>query len=587
MGNWHQRERNRELLSRESGVVHKVHANRLRVALLFPNTYFVGMSNLGLQAIYRLFNDNPDVVCERAFLPPREELRADAWKPGSLLTIESQTPVREFDVVAFTVSFEWDYTSLITMLRIAGLPLYASERQPGHPLVVVGGAAASVNPEPVAPFADVVAIGDGEVLVPALVRQIAAASSRSGLLRALAGERGFYVPSFYEVRYGADGTVENVEILEGSNAPLPVRKSTLRATLSADPPSTCVFTPDTEFGSRLLIEVVRGCANLCRFCWAGFNYLPVRPFPAERILALAEAARPIADRLGLVSIALCDHPEIERLLARFHEMGYRISPASLRIADLTGELVRTLRASGERSITIAPETGSDHLRRVVNKPITNDEILEKADLIGAAGIENLKLYFMIGLPLETDEDLVAIRDLTIAIRERILKYGRSRGAMGRIVASVNPLVPKPGTPYQWHPMDRSSVIEAKMRRLRSLTAGLDNVTFNIKSDRHAVFQGLISLGDRRVAPALVEVERHDGQWRRALAEVDLDPDFYVHRQRRVDEVLPWDIVDRGMKPGFLLSEYDKSLRGDCTIPRKRQNPDERVGPVAPTPLEPA
>jgi radical SAM superfamily enzyme YgiQ (UPF0313 family) len=580
MSTWRRREEARDLMSREIGVVRKPHADRLRIALLFPNTYFVGMSNLGLQSVYRLFNDHADVVCERAFLPPREEVKADQWPPGSLITIESQTPVGEFDVIAFSVSFEWDYTNVLTMLRLAGLPLYASERQAGHPLVVAGGAATSVNPEPIAPFVDVVAIGDGEVLVPELVRHLTAASGRGDLLRSLSGERGFYVPSFYEVRYRTDGTIEAYVPVGGGNAAVPVRKATLRATRGVDPPSTCVFTPETEFGSRLLVEIVRGCANLCRFCWAGYNYLPVRPFPAERILALAEAARPHADRIGLVSIAVCDHPEIDRLLARFHEMRYRISPASLRLDDLTDSVVRTLRASGERSITIAPETGSDHLRRVINKSITNEEILGKVDLIAAAGIENVKLYFMIGLPLEEDEDLVAIRDLTVAIRDRMLIQGKRRKAMGRITASVNPLVPKPGTPYQWIPMEAPRVLEEKTRRLRSLTARIPNVIFSIKPERHAFYQALLSRGDRRMAPALVEAERNGGHWRQAVDEIGIDPDFYVLRERRVDEVLPWDIVDRGMKPGFFHSEYQKSMHADCTLPQKVRGVDGSPGPVA-------
>jgi radical SAM superfamily enzyme YgiQ (UPF0313 family) len=579
MANRQQRERAREQLSREVGVIRKAHANRLRVALLFPNTYFVGMSNLGFQSVYRLFNADPDVVCERAFLPPREELQGGAWTDGSLVTLESQTPVRDFDVVAFSVSFEWDYLNVLTLLRLAGLPRYAAERSPGHPLVVVAGAATSVNPEPIAPFADVVAAGDGELLVPELVRQVSAAGGRAELLRGLAAERGFYVPSFYEVRYRGDGTIESFATPGGWGAPLPVRKATFRATETADPPATCVFTPETEFGSRLLVEIVRGCANLCRFCWAGYNYLPVRPFPADRILALAAAARQHADRIGLVSIAVCDHPEIDRLLARFLEMGYRISPASLRLDDLTGSMLEVLKASGERTITIAPEAGSDHLRRVVNKGFTNDEILEKTDLIAASGIENLKLYFMIGLPLETDEDLAAIRDLTVAVRDRMMKHGRGRGAAARVVASINPLVPKPGTPYQWNAMDAPTVIAEKTRRLRALTAGIRNVTFSIKSERHSYYQALLSLGDRRVAPALVEAERNGGQWRRAAADAGIDPDFYVLRERRVDEVLPWDILDRGMKPGFFRSERDKSLRAECTMPRKQRDPDESAGPI--------
>ena len=244
-----------------------------------------------------------------------------------------------------------------------------------------------------------------------------------------------------------------------------MQKAAVRGADRLDPPSTSIFTPDTEFGSRLLIEVVRGCANLCRFCWAGYNYLPVRPFSTERILDIAAAARPHATRVGLVSIALCDHPDIELILERLVAMGYGISPASLRLDDLTEPIVRLLRQSGERSITIAPETGSDRLRRVINKTVTNEDILDRADLIFRCGIENLKLYYMLGLPTETDDDLVAIRDLTMAIRERMLEHGRARGGVGRIVASVNPLVPKPGTTYQWLPMTDARVIEDKSDRL--------------------------------------------------------------------------------------------------------------------------
>src|SRR5256886_6433517 len=258
-------------------------------------------------------------------------------------------------------------------------------------------------------------------------------------------------------------------------APFPVRKAALKPPAPAAPPATSIFTPDTEFGSRFLVEVVRGCANLCRFCWAGYNYLPVRAFPADRILDLAQAARAYSSRAGLVSIALCDHPDIERILARLYEMGYAISPASLRLDDLTEPIVRVLRESGERTITIAPETGSDRLRRVINKTVTNDEILDRADLSFATGIENLKLYYMIGLPTETDQDLVADRDLTLEIRDRMMKYARARGQVGRIVGSVNPLIPKPGTAYQWLPMEDPGVTDRKIKPLRTLMAGIDNV----------------------------------------------------------------------------------------------------------------
>ena len=311
--------------------------------------------------------------------------------------------------------------------------------------------------------------------------------------------------------------------------------------------------------------MVRGCANLCRFCWAGYNYLPVRSFPADRILQLAEAARPHASRVGLVSIALCDHPEIERILARLHEMGYAISPASLRLDDLTESIVRILRESGERSITIAPETGSDRLRRVINKTVTNDEILDRAELIFASGIENLKLYYMIGLPTETDDDLVAIRDLTLQMRERMLKHARGRGQIGRIVGSVNPLIPKPGTAYQWLPMEDPAVTDRKIKRLRTLTSGIDNVYFNIKSERHSYYQALLSLGDRRVAAVIEAAERNGQNWRAAVAEAGVDADFYIFRDRTADAVLPWDIIDGGMKASFFqASTRSRSARnGRC------------------------
>lgn len=559
-----------ETLEREVGYVRKDHAGRLRVALAFPNSYFVGMSNLGLQTVYRLLNAREDVVCERVFLPPKQDLKAMGDRRLPLVTLESQTPVNDFDVFAFSVSFEWDYTNVLTMLGLANLPVYAADRTRKHPLIVIGGAVTFVNPEPLAPFADLIAAGEGEVLVPALADALdRGTAERQDALRALAGQRGFYVPSFYHVKYDVEGRIAAFEPKPGTGAAPIVRKAAVKTTDALDPPSTTIFTPDTEFGSRFLIEVVRGCANLCRFCWAGYNYLPVRAFPADRILALAAAAKPYSSKAGLVSIALCDHPQIEEILDGLTKLGYSISPASLRLDDLTPAIVSRLKASGERSLTIAPETGSDRLRRVINKTVTNDEIVAAADMIFAEGIENLKLYFMIGLPTETDEDLEAIRDLTLQLHERMLAHARERGRIGRIIASVNPLVPKPGTAYQWLPMDRPDVIDRKIKRMRELTAGVDNVYFNIKSERHSFYQALMSLGDRRVAPAIVAAERNGGNWRAAVAETGIDADFYVFRDRQADPVLPWDIIDGGQRSTFFRNELDKAMRAEWTLPAKR------------------
>lgn len=565
MSSWQHRTRGRDTLLREVGCVRKVHGSRLRVALAFPNTYYVGMSSLGYQAVYRLLNAPDEVVCERVFLPPRQDLAGRRVSPAPLRTLESDTPVCDFDILAFSVAFETDYVNVLTVLRLAGLPLRAADRTARHPLVVVGGAAAFLNPEPLAPFVDVFAIGEGEVLVPALVGACAGAG-RDEAARRLARLNGFYVPSLVDVHYDDAGRVARFVPDADAMAAFPVRKVTLADTRGVDPPSTAVFTSDTEFGSRVLIEPIRGCASLCRFCWAGYHYLPVRPFEAGRILRLAEAARPHATRVGLVAIALCDHPDIVEILAGLHGMGYGISPASLRLDDLTEPIVRILSASGERTLTIAPETGSDRLRRVLNKSATNEEILERADLVLASGIGSLKLYYLVGIPTETDEDLVAIRDLTLKIRDRLVARARPRGAIGRIAVSVNPLVPKPGTPFQWLPLEDPKVTRAKIRRLRSLLAGADNVTLSAKSERLTGFQALLALGDRRVAPVIERAELNGGDWHKAAAEAGIDLAFYLARDRRSDAVLPWDVLGCTPSAAFLRAELVKSERGDATGP---------------------
>ena len=577
MSFWQQRQAAQQLLSLERGHGRRSVGDRLRVVLAFPNTYYVGMSNLGVQTVHHLFNLEDGVSCERVFLPPKQELRALLSSRTPLVTLDTQTPVSDFDVLAFTVSFEWDYVNILTMMRLAGMPVYASERTDRHPLVVLGGAVTFLNPEPLAPFVDVVTAGEGEALIPPLVSAVSATDRRSALRR-LATLPGFYVPTLYRVSYDDKGVVKPYQATE-REVPLFVPKAAVKTIDDIDPPCTRIFTPQTAFGSRFLIEVVRGCAKLCRFCWAGYNYLPVRAFSTDRILSLAESAKPHANRVGLVSIALCDHPDIEEILERLLALDYTVSPASLRLDDLTPQIVQLLHQSGERTVTIAPETGSDRLRRVINKVVTNAQILDKADLIFSSGIENLKLYFMLGLPTETDEDLVAIRDLVVQLRDRMLKYARRRGRPGRIVGSVNPLVPKPGTSYQWLPMTSPAIVASRTKRLKGLLSGLDHVYLSIKSERQSFYQALLSLGDRRVAPVIDAAAQNGGDWRRAAETADVDPEFWVFRDRSQDEVLPWDIIDGGIKAEFFRSEFLKSMRAEPTLPSNR-----RGSPTTPSAL---
>jgi hypothetical protein len=353
------------------------------------------------------------------------------------------------------------------------------------------------------------------------------------------------VPTFYDVRHRADGSIEAFVPVPESGAPVVVKKAALKTTDAVDPPTTSIFTPDTELGSRFLIEVVRGCANLCRFCWAGVQ-LPSSSCVSDRVgsCSLPETRDSTPPAAGLVSIALCDHPEIEEILTRLVNMGYSISPASLRLDDLTPSILELLRRSGERTITIAPETGSDRLRRVINKTVTNDEILAAADMIFASGLRQPEAYFMIGLPTETDDDLVAIVTSRCSFANHAASPAQPRPDWPHR-RQREPLVPKPGTTYQWLPMEDDRSIDRKIKRMRSLMGGIDNVYFNIKSERHSFYQALLSLGDRRVAAAIEAAERNGGNWRAAVAETGVDADFFVFRDRSADKVLPWDIIGGG------------------------------------------
>ncbi len=536
--------RARQRLAAEIGTIRKPHGTRLRIALAYPNRYYIGMSNVGFQAVYKFWNELPDVVCERVFLPDAEELREHRRTNLPLVTLESQTPVAEFDVLAFSVTFEPDELNLVRMLDLARIPPLARDRREGrYPLVVAGGPITFLNPEPMAPFLDVVAIGEAEALLPLLTDALRRRLSRAELLEALDAGEGFYVPSLAD---GEPGQRRTVRAKMGKRADLP-------------PPATYVLTSDTEMSGKFLVEVSRGCPSLCSFCWAGYNYLPKRSFEVERILEVARAAREHTSDIGLVSTAVGAHREIVPLLEALKELRFRISVSSLRFEDLRAELLEPLSASGERTLAVAPEVGTDRLRFAIHKRVSNEEILEKTDLILSRGIENLKLYLMVGLPTEGEEDLDGMVDLVERIRALLLEHGRARGRLGRIIPSVNPFIPKPGTPFQWHPMESTSELSRKMKRLERAFARIPNVEAHFKSPRQEKLQALLSVGDRRLAPAMIRMARGEADLRRAMKEEGLDLDFYVHRERPRDEVLPWAHIDNGMKPALLESQYEKTL----------------------------
>ena len=554
---WSLKKKSQALLAAEQGTSRKDWGGKISVALVYPNTYAVGMSNLGFQTIYRHLNAIPDVVCERVFAPDAEdaeEMRRSATPPFSL---ESRRPLTDFHLVGFSVTYEGDYINVLRLLAMAGIPLRAAARRAHDPLVLMGGVCAFSNPEPMAPFMDFVVVGEGEELVVELIAAYREGyRDREAFLASLTTLDGIYVPGRYDAAYGADGTLAAVAARDG--APEVVVKRRLR-NVNAFETVAAVKTPHAEYGHMALLEVGKGCGRGCRFCLEGQVYRPVRHRSVEALReTVAQMAASGERRVGLVGACVSDYPWLGELLKIIEENGLELSISSLRADSLTEDLVTALARGGHRTLTMAPEAGTERLRWAVRKPISDAQLMTACDLVRAHGIPNLKTYFMIGQPTETSEDVEAIVDLAGRMLERLRVLDASGRPFGRLTLSISSFVPKPWTPFQWAPFDGAESLQAKLEIIKRGVRRFSNVRVLHENPREAALQALLARGDRRVGDFLELAASYDGDWRRALREWEGDAAFYTTRHRSTSERMPWDHFEVGVKKAGLLREWERA-----------------------------
>ncbi len=558
---WKLEERLRARLRQESGYQTHSPGGRTRFALAYPNLYRVGMSNLGFHIIYDILNRRPDTSCERFFLPEKSELAEYERSRTPLLSLETQTPLADFSVIGFAVSFEMDYFHILSMLKAGRVKLLAAERGEFDPFVIAGGPCATFNPEPLALFFDAFIIGEGEETIQGFMEALHLAGShglsRREVLAALAAVPGVYVPSLYEPIYDEAGILRSIR---HTGVPSCVRRQWVR-NLDDYPAHTVIVTEDTEF-DLYLIETARGCGRHCRFCMAGYCFRRPRNRSLTALRQEIPAAQEAGKRVGLMGAAISDYPGIDALCRDILSAGLTMSVASFRADSVTTVLMESLVKSGMKTLTLAPEAGSARMRAVINKGINEEHLEQAIDMGIVAGILRYRLYFMIGLPGEELADVEAI----IAMAKRLKGRLEARGNKGTLTLSVNPFVPKPFTPFQWLPMASKEYLDAAVRRLRQGLKGCRGIEMLVEPLRGALVQGVLARGDRRIGQVLCEANENGGTkaFFRVMKRQGLSAEAYLSRLRSKDEVFPWEMLDMGVSREYLWAELEQARRGEAT-----------------------
>ncbi|MDF1613435.1 radical SAM protein [Desulfurivibrio dismutans] len=556
-----------DLLQGERGTWRQKWGHRLTVALIFPNTYPVAASNLGWQLVYDLLNEHPQILAERFVLPSAGEV------PRSL---ESGRPLGDFSLICYSISFEGDTLNLLRLLSAGGVELDAERRSEHHPLVIGGGVATWMNPEPLAPATDLFLIGEAEALLPPVLARLvshyraeiasaggAGHSSRITLLHDLASScPGCYVPRFYTPHYLADGRLAHMMAAPG----VPPRIKPVLQNSPAVAGYSRLLSPRAEFSDLFVVELGRGCSRSCRFCAAGFVYRPPRLWSPVAIEAALNRRPPDIKRVGLLGMEMAAPETLAAISRQIEAAGCRLSFSSLRADAITPELLRLLKQSEVKTAVLAPDGASERLRRVINKNLAEEDILRAAEALAAIDVRTIKLYCMIGLPGEEDADLMELVAMIGRLHRRLLAGGRRRGWLTEVQLSVSSLVPKPWTPFQYAPFAGVLLLRRRLQLLKRELKSQANVKLSAESPEHAYWQAIVARGDRRLGQALLRLAATGVEARpsRALATHGIDPDWYAGRSRTADERFPWEIIAPGIKPEYLFKEYQRGLSGAVT-----------------------